>query len=159
MKEPKHSWAIMGERFQPNGGHGQQRLAIRNMPSAAGGSARDQKKLVRSMVVPQRVPGGKVAMRAPMSCKDGNLKRGSGSGERVLTPRKSAIKQAFSVLLGRRNALALGPMSGKFSGSGTRNPSLLSAFRSVCVMLLGALTVKGARGMKALSSVTNWCGT
>ena len=155
MKDPKQSWAIMGDRFQPKGGQGQQALASRNMPSATGGSSRDQKKLVRSIVVPQRVPGGNVAMRDPMSCNEGSLKRGRGSGDLVLTPRRSAIKQAFSLLLGRRKAFALEPTGGKSRGSGTRKPSLLSACRSIRVMLLGGLMESGARGTNACKSETS----
>ena len=104
---PSVSCARIGYKSHPNGGHGKNRPSMRKVPQAFFGSRRDQKKFVRSMVVPHRVFGGCEARMRPMLESEGNEKEGFGFGDRVFIPRRSAMKAAFSVVFGRRNALRL----------------------------------------------------
>ena len=64
--------------------------------------AGETKKFVRSRVVAYNVAGGNLAIIFAISCKDGKWKVGRGLGVSKFKPLKSAIKAAFSVVLGRR---------------------------------------------------------
>ena len=77
---PSVSWARMGDKSHPKGGHGRKYPWMRKIPQAFFGSLRDQKKLVRSMVVPHRVLGGWFANKAPMLGSEGSEKVGFGIG-------------------------------------------------------------------------------
>ncbi len=97
----------MGDKSQPKGGHGRKYPWMRKITQAFFSSLRDQKKLVRSMVLPNRVPEGWSPSNVPMRGREDNEKVGFGVGERRLAPRRSAINAAFSDDLGRRKALKL----------------------------------------------------
>ncbi len=78
-------------------------FCMRKAPMALFGSRRDQKKVVRSKVVPHNVPGLCAAISFPMQEIYGSVKVGRGQGEKVFAARRSAMKAAFSEDLGRRN--------------------------------------------------------
>ena len=70
-KWPRVFWARTGDKSHPKGGQGNRRPLMRNVPKALFGSLSDQKKFVRSIVVPHSEPAGWEERTLPMSVKEG----------------------------------------------------------------------------------------
>jgi hypothetical protein len=100
---------------------------MRKVPKAFFGSLSDQKKLVRSMVVPHKVSGGWAAMTSPIDIRDGRVNVGRGSGVRVFAASRSAMNAAFSLVFGRMKTDMLSCVGPRYSsGSGNNRPSLFN---------------------------------
>jgi hypothetical protein len=99
------------------------------------------------MVVPHREDGGCEERIRPMCVREGRENVGFGIGDKVLIPLRSAIKAAFSVDLGRRNALRLSCVGWLQSrGRRRRKPSRKRLEIIVWVRLLGGLVANSPVG-------------
>lgn len=84
--------------------------------------------MVRSIVKPQRECGGKYVRIEDSNSREGSSKGGKGCGAKVLRARKSAIKAAFSSVLGRRKAVKV---SGRDASIACKKDSRARALRRV----------------------------
>ena len=112
--------ASTGDRFHPKGGESKCAPSMRNILKAWSGILRDQKKFVRSIVVPHKTPGALLEIISAISRREGSLKVG-GFGVSVFNPLKSAIKAAFSFDFGLTNADKFDLFSGALCGKGCKN--------------------------------------
>lgn len=105
------------------------------------------------MVAPQNVACGKDAMVTPRSNKDGKWNVRFGLGDWAFSPRRSAMKAAFSEDLGRKKMLAF--ELAVSPEAGTRNPSRASAFSIMHASGPSLFTGKFSAGVKFFKDTTN----
>jgi hypothetical protein len=135
---------MMGLRFHPKGNEGHVQPHTLNIPTAESGKASDQKKFCRSMVQPHMPVAPRPERQAATSVAEGRAKR--GGTDKMFTPRRSAMKAAFSDDFGLRKTVALHGASGLEQGQ--RNPSLASAPNMTTTTELGWRTVNSPPGTK-----------